>query len=53
MPETNKDKFIEEVKSLLSGTIADVNMINYIAIKIGKLHETYLEHYLTDLGKED
>ena len=50
MQEPNRDKFIEEVKALLSGTIADKNTVNYIAIKIEKLHEKYMEQYLTDLG---
>ena len=30
MPESNKDKFIEEVKVLLSGNIADNNSVNYL-----------------------
>ena len=50
MPESNKDKFIEEVKVLLSGNIADKNTVDYLSFKIGRLFVQYLDQYLMDMG---
>ena len=50
MPESNKDKFIEEVKVLLSGNIADKNTVDYLSFKIGRLFVQYLDQYLMDIG---
>ena len=43
MPESNKDKFIEDVKVLLSGNIADKNTVDYLSFKIGRLFVQYLD----------
>lgn len=50
MPESNKDKFIEDVKVLLSGNIADKNTVDYLSFKIGRLFAQYLDQYLIDMG---
>ena len=50
MPESNKDKFIEDVKVLLSGNIADKNTVDYLSFKIGRLFVQYLDQYLMDMG---
>ena len=50
MPESNKDKFIEDVKVLLSGNIADKNTVDYLSFKIGRLFVQYLDQYLMDIG---
>lgn len=50
MQESNKDKFIEEVKVLLSGNIADKNTVDYLSFKIGRLFVKYLDQYLMDIG---
>ena len=50
MIESNKDKFIEEVKVLLSGNIADKNTVDYLSFKIGRLFVQYLDQYLIDMG---
>lgn len=50
MSESNKDKFIEEVKVLLSGNIADKNTVDYLSFKIGRLFVQYLDQYLMDIG---
>lgn len=49
MIESNKDKFIEEVKVLLSGNIADKNTVDYLSFKIGRLFVKYLDQYLMDM----
>ena len=50
MIESNKDKFIEEVKVLLSGNIADKNTVDYLSFKIGRLFIQYLDQYLINMG---
>ena len=50
MIESNKDKFIEDVKVLLSGNIADKNTVDYLSFKIGRLFVKYLDQYLMDIG---
>ena len=50
MIESNKDKFIEDVKVLLSGNIADKNTVDYLSFKIGRLFMQYLDQYLIDMG---
>ena len=50
MMESNKDKFIEDVKVLLSGNIADKNTVDYLSFKIGRLFVQYLDQYLIDIG---
>ena len=50
MPESNKDKFIEDVKVLLSGNIADKNTVDYLSFKIGRLFTQYLDQYLINMG---
>ena len=50
MPESNKDKFIEDVKVLLSGNIADKNTVDYLSFKIGRLFVQYLDQYLIDIA---
>ena len=50
MLESNKDKFIEDVKVLLSGNIADKNTVDYLSFKIGRLFVQYLDQYLIDMG---
>ena len=50
MIESNKDKFIEDVKVLLSGNIADKNTVDYLSFKIGRLFVQYLDQYLIDMG---
>lgn len=50
MIESNKDKFIEDVKVLLSGNIADKNTVDYLSFKIGRLFVQYLDQYLIDIG---
>ena len=50
MIESNKDKFIEEVKVLLSGNITDKNTVDYLSFKIGRLFVQYLDQYLIDMG---
>ena len=50
MPESNKDKFIEDVKVLLSGNIADKNTVDYLSFKIGRLFVQYLDQYLINIG---
>ena len=50
MSESNKDNFIEEVKVLLSGNIADKNTVDYLSFKIGRLFMQYLDQYLIDMG---
>ena len=50
MPESNKDKFIEDVKVLLSGNIADKNTVDYLSFKIGRLFMQYLDQYLIDIA---
>lgn len=50
MSESNKDKFIEDVKVLLSGNIADKNTVDYLSFKIGRLFVQYLDQYLMDIG---
>ena len=50
MPESNKDKFIEDVKVLLSGNIVDKNTVDYLSFKIGRLFVQYLDQYLMDMG---
>ena len=50
MSESNKDKFIEEVKVLLSGNIADKNTVDYLSFKIGRLFVQYLDQYLIDIA---
>lgn len=49
MIESNKDKFIEDVKVLLSGNIADKNTVDYLSFKIGRLFVKYLDQYLMDM----
>lgn len=49
MIESNKDKFIEDVKVLLSGNIADKNSVDYLSFKIGRLFVQYLDQYLIDM----
>lgn len=49
MSESNKDKFIEDVKVLLSGNIADKNTVDYLSFKIGRLFVKYLDQYLMDM----
>ena len=49
MIESNKDKFIEEVKVLLSGNIADKNTVDYLSFKIGRSFVQYLDQYLIDM----
>ena len=49
MIESNKDKFIEDVKVLLSGNIADKNTVDYLSFKIGRLFVQYLDQYLIDM----
>ena len=51
MIESNKDKFIEDVKVLLSGNIADKNTVDYLSFKIGRLFVQYLDQYLIDMGE--
>ena len=53
MPESNKDKFIEDVKVLLSGNIADKNTVDYLSFKIGRLFVQYLDQYLMDMGNAE
>lgn len=53
MIESNKDKFIEEVKVLLSGNIADKNTVDYLSFKIGRLFVQYLDQYLMDIGNDE
>ena len=53
MSESNKDKFIEEVKVLLSGNIADKNTVDYLSFKIGRLFVQYLDQYLMDMGNAE
>lgn len=50
MIESNKDKFIEDIKVLLSGNIADKNTVDYLSFKIGRLFVQYLDQYLIDIG---
>lgn len=40
--EKDSVNFSGEVKDLLKGTISDDDVINYIAIKIARLHEKHL-----------
>ena len=53
MPESNKDKFIEDVKVLLSGNIVDKNTVDYLSFKIGRLFVQYLDQYLMDMGNAE
>lgn len=39
--ESTESQFTTEIKQLLSGVITDPDIINYIAYKIGEIHETY------------
>lgn len=48
--EKDSELFKEEVKQLLSGNLADENVVNYIALKIARLHEQHVENILKKEG---
>lgn len=48
--ELNSELFQKEVKKLLSGNIADENVVNYISLKITRLHEQHVEDILKKEG---
>lgn len=48
--EKDSEVFQKEVKQMLSGNIADENVVNYIALKITRLHEQHVEDILKKEG---
>ena len=39
--ESTESQFTTEIKQMLSGSITDPDIVNYLAYKITEIHETY------------